>query len=40
MCLPGTKDIENCVKKSLKLNIIPGKIKTIEIDTPGNIVLQ
>lgn len=40
MCLPWTQDIENCVKKSLKLNIIPGKINKVEIKTPGNIVLQ
>jgi len=40
MCLPATQNIENCVKNSLKLNVIPGQIQNIEIETPGNIILQ
>ncbi len=40
MCLPGTQNIWNCVKKSLKLSIIPGKIKNIAIETQWNSALQ
>jgi hypothetical protein len=40
MCLPNTQNIKNCVNKSLKLNIIPGEIENIEMETPGDIILQ
>lgn len=40
MCLPGTQNIYNCVKKSLRLNVIPGAIKKISIETPGDKVLE
>ncbi len=40
MCLPGTQNIENCVKKSLRLDIIPGAINETKINTPGNKILE
>ncbi|HRX63772.1 MAG TPA: hypothetical protein P5060_01570 [Candidatus Absconditabacterales bacterium] len=35
MCLPGTQNIDNCVKKTIAINTIPGAISEIKIN--GNI---
>ncbi|MCK9466717.1 MAG: FG-GAP-like repeat-containing protein [Candidatus Absconditabacterales bacterium] len=40
MCLPGTTNINQCVTKTISLEVIPGKIDKIEILTPGDIALQ
>lgn len=40
MCTPGTNDLNQCVKKSQKINIIPGAIADIKIITPWNRAIQ
>ena len=40
MCLPGTNNLENCVRKSIKFDVVPWSIKNISIQPDYNIVLE
>ncbi len=40
MCLPWTQDINNCIKKTTRINVIPGELETIKLNTPGNKILE
>ena len=40
MCLPGTQNLENCARKTLKFDVVPWDIKNIEIQPEHDIVLE
>ena len=40
MCIPGTNNLENCARKSIKFDVVPWNIKNISIQPENNIVLE
>lgn len=40
MCLPGTQNLDNCAKKTLKFDVVPWSIKNIKIQPERNLVLE
>ena len=40
MCLPGTQNLENCVRESIKFDVVPWEIKNISVQPEYNLVLD
>ncbi len=40
MCLPNTQNVQNCVRNSVRLNVVPGEVANISIQMEKNTVLE